>query len=69
MGYCGEKKIPKLKRAMHNQTIVSLKIYSMTRKQVPQTRQFRFASGIHIVKKGWWDKDNPHNVLNSPIAL
>lgn len=69
MGYCGVKKIPKLKRAMHNQTIVSLQIYNMIRKWVPQTRQFRFASGINIVKKGRWDKDDLQNVYNSAIAL
>lgn len=69
MGYCGVKKIPKLKRALHYRKIVSLKIHNMIRKWIPQIREFRFTSGINIVKKGKWDKDDLLNVYNSHIAL
>ena len=69
MGYCGIQKIPKLKRAMHNNAVVSLSIFNMRRKWVPQTREFRFTAGVNIVKKGPWERDDPQNQYNSHIPV
>lgn len=69
IGYCGVKKIPKLKRALHRGEVLSLELYNLHRIWYPVISEFRFASGINIVKMGRWDKDDPTNRYNSMIVL
>lgn len=69
IGYCGVKKIPKLKRALHRGEVLSLELCNLRRIWYPVISEFRFSAGINIVKIGRWDKDDPTNRYNSTIVL
>jgi len=69
IGYCGVKKIPKLKRALHRGQVLSLELGNLRRIWYPVISEFRFSVGINIVKIGRWDKDDPTNRYNSTIVL
>ena len=69
IGYCGVKKIPKLKRALHSAQVLSLELCNLRRIWYPVISEFRFSAGINIVKMGRWDKDDPTNRYNSTIVL
>ena len=69
IGYCGVKKIPKLKRALHRGQVLSLVLCNLRRIWYPVISEFRFSAGINIVKMGRWDKDDPTNRYNSTIVL
>ena len=69
LGYCGKKKIPKLKRAMYYHQVVSLEMCNLRRIWYPVISDFRFTAGINIVKMGQWEKDDHNNRYNSHIAM
>ena len=69
IGYCGVKKIPKLKRALHHNQVVSLELCNLRRIWYPPISEFRFVAGVNIVKIGKWEKDDPYNMHNSSITL
>lgn len=65
LGYCGKKKIPKLKRAICYHQAVYLKMCNLRRIWYPVISDFRFTAGINIVKMGRWEKDDHSNRYNS----
>ena len=65
----GVKKIPKLKRALHHNQVVSLELCNLRRIWYPPLSEFRFVAGVNIVKIGKWEKDDPYNMHNSSITL
>ena len=69
IGYCGVKKIPKLKRALHHNQVVSLELCNLRRIWYPPISEFRFVAGVNIVKTGKWEKDDPYNMHNSSTTL
>jgi hypothetical protein len=69
MGYCGVKKIPKLKRTIHIQSVINLEIFNLRRRWIPQIREYRFTAGVNIVKVGRWERDDLNNKYNSLIPL
>ena len=69
MGYCGVKKIPKLKRALFHHQVISLELSHLRRIWYPAVCDFRFAAGVNILKLGQWGKDDPNNRHNSPIDM
>ena len=69
LGYCGVKKIPKLKKALHHGQVMSVELCKLKRVWYPVISEFRFSGGLNIVKKGRWGKDDPHNVYNSVIDI
>ena len=69
IGYCGVKKIPKLKRALYHRQVVSLGLCNLHRLWYPVISEFRFTTGINIVKMGRWEKDDPNNIYNSSIVM
>lgn len=69
MGYCAVRKIPKLKKALHGNSLISLEIFNLKRNWFPQAREFMFIAGVNIVKRGQWEKDDFNNRYNSVIPL
>ncbi|KAL9982789.1 hypothetical protein ACROYT_G004894 [Oculina patagonica] len=69
LGYCGKKKIPKLKRALYHHQVVSLELCNLRRIYYPVISDFRFTAGINIVKMGTWERDDYNNRYNSSIAM
>ena len=69
LGYCGKKKILKLKRAICYHQAVSLEMCNLRRIWYPVISDFRFTTGINIVKRGRWEKDGDNNRYNSHIAM
>ena len=69
IGYCGVKKIPKLKRALHHHELVSMELCNLRRIWNAKISEFRFSADINIVKRGKWDKDDPNNRYNSSIVM
>ena len=69
LGYCGKKKIPKLKSAICYHQAVSLEMCNLRRIWYPVISDFRFTAGINIVKMGRWEKDDHNNRYNSHIAM
>lgn len=50
IGYCGVKKIPKLKRALFHHQVISLELSHLRRIWYPAVCDFRFAAGVNILK-------------------
>lgn len=69
LGYCGVKKIPKLKKALHHGQVMSIELCKLKRVWYSVISEFRFSGGLNIVKKGSWEKDDPHDVYNSVIDI
>ena len=69
LGYCEVKKIPKLKKALQHGQVMSIELSKLKRVWYPVISEFRFLGGLKIVKKGSWEKDDPHNVYNSVIDI
>lgn len=69
IGYCGVKKLPKLKRAMLKDEITSITIDSLKRIFAWKEKEFLFCASILIVKHGRWGNDEPMNNYNSTIPI
>lgn len=49
--------------------VMSVELCKLKRVWYPVISEFRFSGGLNIVKKGNWEKDDPHNVYNSVIDI
>lgn len=67
IGYCGVQKIPKLRKAMKGNEIVTVSLLNVKREWIPWQRKFSFYASINIVKRGQWEKDSPKNYYNSNL--
>ena len=68
IGYCGVHKIPKLRKAMKGNEIVTVSfLLNVKREWIPWQRKFSFYASINIVKRGQWEKDSPKNYYNSNL--
>lgn len=67
IGYCGVRKIPKLRKAMNAHEIKIISLVYVKREWIPWQRKFSFYACVSIVKRGQWEKDNPKNHYNSNL--
>jgi hypothetical protein len=67
IGYCGVNKIPKLKCALQQNEIQSIRLDSLKRTYAYRERKLLYSASLLIVKHGPWDRDDPMNNYNSHI--
>jgi hypothetical protein len=67
IGYCGVNKIPKLKRALHQNEVHSISLDSLKRTYAYREKKLLYSASLLIVKRGPWDRDDPRNNYNSNI--
>ena len=67
IGYCGVRKIPKLRKAMNAHEIKTISLVYVKREWIRWQRKFSFYACVSIVKRGQWEKDNPKNHYNSNL--